>query len=146
MSVEDDKTIGIGEEIRTLILNQPYSKLKRPDTKQTTRLNMSVIRFSLPGNVQIDIPAKEILIIGRQKGHHYTVDLDLEAFGGAAAGVSRLHAEIHIVDGSVYIRDTNSRNGVYHNKEELYSGQNYKLRDGDEVFIGKVKMQVFFLN
>ena len=145
MSTAEDKTIAIGEKIRTRLLNQPLAKFRRPDTKVTTLLNISALRFTLPDNTQIDLPLQDTFVIGRQQGNSRTVDLDLDPYGGSSAGISRIHAEVVIAQGMIYIRDMGSKNGVYLNNEELYSGKNYKLHDGDTLLLGSLKMRVDFV-
>jgi len=145
MSVTEDKTVAIGEKIRTRLLNQPLAKFRRPDTKVTTLLNISALRFILPDKSQIEFPLQDTFVIGRQQGNSRSIDLDLDPYGGSSVGISRTHAEIVVAQGTIYIRDMGSKNGVYLNNEELYSGKNYKLHDGDTILLGSLQIRIDFI-
>jgi len=48
--------------------------------------------------------------------------------------VSKLHCQIYVQGGQVFVRDLNSTNGIYVKEEKVAERQ---LQDGDEIFLGK---------
>jgi pSer/pThr/pTyr-binding forkhead associated (FHA) protein len=59
--------------------------------------------------------------------------------------VSRQHAEIHIVEDTCYLVDSNSANGTYLNDSRLEPGQRYILHNGDKISLGKENKVTFVL-
>lgn len=75
----------------------------------------------------------------------YYPDLDLAPYGGRENGVSRKHAAIKSGDNALYIEDLGSTNGSRINGFQLEPHQLYRLRDGDELEMGRVRMVVRFV-
>jgi len=75
----------------------------------------------------------------------YAPGLDLGAYGGQDAGVSRRHAMISVVDGELHIRDLASTNGTRINGFVLAAEQPYKLSDGDELEFGELRTTIRIL-
>lgn len=73
-------------------------------------------------------------------------DLDLNDYGGLMWGVSRQHAQIVQEEQSLYIEDLNSTNHTCLNGFTLIPFTRYRLRDGDELRLGKLKIMVRFVN
>ncbi len=48
--------------------------------------------------------------------------------------ISKLHCQVFVRDGEVFVRDLNSTNGVYVNEEKVAER---RIQDGDVVFLGK---------
>jgi pSer/pThr/pTyr-binding forkhead associated (FHA) protein len=48
--------------------------------------------------------------------------------------VSKLHCQVFSRGGQVFVKDSNSTNGIYMNEEKISERQ---LQDGDEIFLGK---------
>ena len=67
--------------------------------------------------------------IGKMKKE---VDLYLDS-----PGISRFHAKIFESDGSVWVEDTNSRNGVTVNEKRLTAFERARLSPGDRVYFAK---------
>ncbi len=99
--------------------------------KLTNRDNEFVIELSMyEGKV------KEYLV-GRKSGKNVP-DIDLSGIKGAEL-VSRRHAKI-ILDGNtgeIFIMDIGSTNGTYLNGKKLPPNEKVKLKDGDEIILGK---------
>lgn len=53
--------------------------------------------------------------------------------------VGRLHAEIHLNQGHVYIKDLNSMNGTFVNQSKIKSNEYIEIRLGDQLKFGEVK-------
>lgn len=73
------------------------------------------------------------------------IDLDLDAFDGYQAGVSRLHAHIVRKEDYLYIEDLESTNGTRINGFQLTPNKHYRLRDGDEIEFARLKVNVRFI-
>lgn len=85
------------------------------------------------------------LLIGRAD-HRNNVypEIDLEPFDGHVKGVSRRHATIYQHQNRLMIRDLASANGTALNEMMLEQGKGYRLRHGDTISIGTLKLQIFF--
>lgn len=83
------------------------------------------------------------VLIGRAdqiEGHMPTIDLS--PHGGRDAGVSRRHAVIFAAENGLFLRDIGSTNGTYLNGYTLKPNQSYQLRDGDQIDVGQIRLQL----
>jgi hypothetical protein len=69
-------------------------------------------------------------------------DLDLEPFGAQEHGVSRRHAILLPADDGLVLIDLESTNGTWINGVYLQPGQKYRLRAGDRVEFGRLRLIV----
>ena len=86
------------------------------------------------------------LIIGRkdpQTGQLPAVDLF--NYGALEKGVSRRHAAIVRLEGSLQIKDIGSPNGTFLNGQKLVPHQARVLRDGDDVRLGHLTLRINFV-
>ena len=84
------------------------------------------------------------LILGRtENGSEAASRLDLAAYGGLEAGVSRLHAVIRRVS-EVEIMDLGSTNGTWLNDDRLTPYVSKPLHSGDQVRLGRLWVTVYF--
>lgn len=74
-----------------------------------------------------------------------TPDLDLSPFGAQEKGVSRVHAAFERADELLMLTDLSSVNGTHLNGQRLSPNQPRVLRDGDEVRLGKLILNVYFM-
>ena len=70
--------------------------------------------------------------------------INLSPYGADEAGVSRRHARLLRDGNAVYLMDLNSTNGTRLNGELLPAGVEKRLRDGDEIMVGRLKVYVYF--
>jgi len=91
---------------------------------------MIVLEIHRPGTeeVQVFTSDKRLITLGR----HSTNDFRLEE-----EAVSRFHAEVENRGGRYYIRDLDSRNGLYVNQAPVLE---HLLADGDEIRIGGTRL------
>jgi hypothetical protein len=87
------------------------------------------------------------IVVGRgsaQSAMH--PDIDLEAFEGTELGVSRLHISMRYDSehNAIHIYDLGSSNGSYLNNQRLNPHEVRFLRDGDQLRLGRMVMQVKF--
>lgn len=69
-------------------------------------------------------------------------EIDLTAAGGQDLGVSRIHAIIIPTDEGLCVIDLDTPNGTSINGQRLVSGRRYRLRSGDRLELGSLKMMV----
>jgi pSer/pThr/pTyr-binding forkhead associated (FHA) protein len=106
----------------------------------------SRVTITLPDqHVTLPLSLNELTFIGRQEaGSSYLLDLDLSPYDAHAQGVSRVHAVIRLAHSVLMITDLDSRNGTYLNGERLPAHQPRILRDGDEIRLGNLLLQLHF--
>ena len=75
-----------------------------------------------------------------------TPDVNLEEFGGADLGVSRVHMSLAYdpKQQRVYIKDMGSSNGLFVNGQQLHSHEVRVLHSGDQLELGQLVLQVLF--
>jgi pSer/pThr/pTyr-binding forkhead associated (FHA) protein len=120
--------------------------LNAPNTEhsvfpRTVRITLHI----LPNATRtLKFPHNARILVGRADDEETANDLMLELshYGGESNGVSRIHAAIHDQDGMVYITDLNSTNGTRINGYKLDAGRAYRLRNGDELELGRLRLVV----
>jgi CheY-like chemotaxis protein len=105
-----------------------------------------VIEFRVVGTAAtIQVQVHETMLIGREDARQGIFpDVNLLPYGGQIKGVSREHALVRAKDNRISIQDLGSVNGTRLNNHVLTPGQEYRLRDGDNLTIGQVQLQVRF--
>jgi predicted component of type VI protein secretion system len=100
--------------------------------------SVRTLTFYLPSHGKpVVIADEEHITIGRKDlQRDLTPTLDLNNYNGARLGVSRLHAEVHWVDGHYQIKDCGSSNGTWLNSKNLPAHKLYPLTTGDELRFG----------
>lgn len=85
------------------------------------------------------------LVIGRYDPNTETApSLDLSPFEAADKGVSRRHAAVIRRDGVLCVVDMGTPNGTFLNGQRLIPNQPRILRDGDDLRLGYLVLQVKF--
>lgn len=86
------------------------------------------------------------LIVGRRKPDDQSddVDIDLARFGAGDLGVSRRHVQLLVEAGDVFVIDLKTTNGTRLNGKSLRPGQPYRVRDSDELELGRLRVTVRF--
>lgn len=86
------------------------------------------------------------LLIGRYDvSAQFSPEVDLQAHGASEKGVSRRHASIIRRDGALHLVDLDTPNGTYLNGQKLIPNQARVLRDGDDIRLGHLVLQVAFV-
>ncbi|HML23640.1 MAG TPA: FHA domain-containing protein [Aggregatilinea sp.] len=90
-------------------------------------------------------PYRAPMLIGRYAPESSIVpDINLEPYGAAQCGMSRLHAELCRQGNTLVISDMNSVNHTYVNGEQLSPKETRVMRDGDELRFGTLVARVQF--
>ncbi|MBN2469472.1 MAG: FHA domain-containing protein [Anaerolineae bacterium] len=135
------ETRNLGESQRGQ--NQPRWGTARFDEK--TQLVLRVVDTS--HIIHTDIHKEGGLLMGRyDPAANVSPDIDLTGYNAEKSGVSRRHARLNIHDGSLYIVDLNAPNATYLNGLRLAPHQARILRDGDEIRLGNLRLQVTFID
>jgi hypothetical protein len=69
-------------------------------------------------------------------------DIDLTSVGGQDMGVSRHHAILIPTDEGLCVIDLDTANGTSINGQRLVSGRRYRLRGGDRLDLGTLRLTV----
>jgi CheY-like chemotaxis protein len=94
-----------------------------------------------PLTVRMDVRGR--LVLGRSDvGAKIFPDLDLTPYGGQDKGVSRRHAAILAELDRLAIVDLGSTNGTSVNGQRLKPNCPYRLRHGDDIQVGEVRIEV----
>ncbi len=94
----------------------------------------------------VGLEVKERIMIGRADPvADYHPDFDLTPYGGQENGVSRRHAVIIREENGLYVEALQAVNGTRINGTLLETGQRYRLRDGDEMALGRLRIVVRFV-
>ncbi len=94
----------------------------------------------------VGMEVSDQIIIGRTDPlAEFHPELDLTPYGGQQNGVSRQHVMITQGGKALYVKDLGSTNGTRINGFELEAHQLYRLRDGDELELGRVRMVIRFV-
>ena len=106
-----------------------------------------VIELRIMGTPQVlQIKISEHLLLGRDTDQDEAApEIDLRPFNAHYLGVSRKHALLTARNSRVTIRDLDSSNGTFINGGRLEPGQEYRIRHGDHLTLGKLMMQVSFV-
>ena len=101
----------------------------------------------LNSGVFLPVPEGEEAILGRATaGQSMVPDINLEPYHAFEAGVSRIHAAIHIDNDQVLVTDLGSGNGTRINGTKIEPNKPHPIQDGDFLNLGKFKMQIRIRN
>ena len=96
-------------------------------------------------NREIVLRPTHDMLIGRRDSTFKEPDVDFSPWGGFYQGVSRRHAKLSLSSGrTLEITDLASANGTFLNGKRLKPFLAYPIVSGDELTIGRLKVQVAF--
>ncbi|NLX08904.1 MAG: FHA domain-containing protein [Chloroflexi bacterium] len=126
----------------------PEEASPRPQTSRLAAPWRLLMQIGGPTQTTVGLEVKERIVLGRTDPvSSFYPELDLTPYGGQEGGVSRRHAMI-IQDEdnkALYIEDLNSTNGTRINGFSLEPRRRYRLRDGDELELGRVRIVLRFV-
>lgn len=105
-----------------------------------------VIEFRAVGTtVTLQTQVTDTMTLGRaDAANGFKPEVDLTPCDAFARGVSRKHAKIFVREGRLMLQDLNSTNGTRLNEVMCAPQNEYRLRHGDEIALGRLRMQVSF--
>jgi CheY-like chemotaxis protein len=84
--------------------------------------------------------------MGRSSGNASNKShVDLDPFGAFDKGVSRVHSRIKRIDNAFMVEDLGSSNGTFVNGQSLRVKESVRLKNGDELRLGELRMHVYLL-
>lgn len=105
-----------------------------------------LLQISGESHTTLGMEVKETILIGRSDANTgFHPDFDLTPYGAESEGVSRRHAQIIQRDEYLFIEDLGSTNRTRLNGYVLEPHQRYRLRDGDELRLGNLRIVVRFV-
>lgn len=118
----------------------------RPPSDQVAPPWRLLLQIGGENRTTIGIPVTERMLVGREdSAGEIQPEIDLAPYDGLRNGVSRRHALITYEDGALYIEDLNSTNGTRINGYQLTPEHVYRLRDGDELEFGRIRIVMRFV-
>lgn len=105
-----------------------------------------VIEFRVVGTpTTMQVQVRDEMLMGRSDAEQqFFPEVDLSTFKGYSYGVSRRHGRIFVSEERMHYEDFGSTNGSAINGTACQPGRQYRLRHGDELTLGRLKMQVRF--
>ena len=105
------------------------------------RILLQALNASEGQYIGLDIPG--LAVMGRSDpASSAQPDIDLTPYEGQLHGVSRHHAVLVPTDEGLCLIDLDSANGTWISGEYLQPGQKYRLRSGDLIELGSLKLLV----
>lgn len=93
----------------------------------------------------IMVQVRNEVILGRvSEQTEDTTYINLTPYGAENLGVSRRHCRLLRDNKAVYVMDLKSTNGTRLNGEPLPAAVEKRVRDGDEIALGRMKLFVYF--
>jgi len=84
-------------------------------------------------------------LLGRfQRSQPQDPHVDLTTYDAANQGVSRIHAQIHMEEGQLYLTDLDSTNGTFIDDLRLLPHQPTRLYQSAQIRLGKLNIQVMY--
>jgi hypothetical protein len=141
---------GVG--VRTASLDPHQATVPRTGREKTIQVpeEEAVFPVSLKLSIldsgqDVDLPLTKEVAIGRlDPASKCFPEVDLASHGGLKKGVSRWHAKIIRRGNEVFIEDLASMNGTFLNHKRLPPCSPQVLKNGDELRLGKLRLQVIF--
>lgn len=115
---------------------------KRPNTAQIA--GVLTLQLLDSGEFLSSADRNEFTLGRISDGQPIMPDIDLTKYRAYECGVSRLHAILRKNDKGLTLMDLGSSNGTFLNGTRLKPDQDYPLKNGSVVSLGKLKIQVLF--
>jgi pSer/pThr/pTyr-binding forkhead associated (FHA) protein len=93
-------------------------------------------------NQVISLPVADRMVVGRSGDNSHQPEIDLAPFDSGRMGISRSHAAFTYDGHALFVEDLNSTNGTRINGFRIEPGTPYRLRNGDELEFGRLRLSV----
>jgi FHA domain len=129
--------------VAQFVLLQHHSRSEVNEIRPAGKLAspMRLLLKEVDGPLMVSVQLIDRLIIGRGDEEREP-DIDLTQLDGVEQGISRWHAEFTYRDTQLFVEDLNSTNGTRLNGFRLDVGRRYRLRNGDELELGHLRLIV----
>lgn len=123
-----------------MLVNRMPTTKREPKTPVPQQALPPRLVFRLAeGSQMIAVPVAQRITVGRSSRSRHA-DVDLNRFEGVKYGVSRQHSLLTYEDEILYIEDLHSTNGTRINGKRIAPGERCRLRSGDEIEFGKLRL------
>ncbi len=134
------------EKTRQVPSEPPRNEPRWGEARIDEHTRVVAIVLATGQTLELDVHRVGALVLGRLAGQDLPVPhLDLTPFEAAEAGVSREHLRLDLREYSLYVTDLGSTNGTYLNGLRVMANQPRIVRDGDEIRLGQLRLQLRFL-
>jgi CheY-like chemotaxis protein len=136
-----------GQQTRHLASDKPALEPVQRVTGPLDQTLPWVIELRIVGTAStIQVRVRDAMVVGRRSDNTESEPpaIDLTPHAAFSHGVSRKHAEISVNEQKLMLKDLNSTNGTRLNDLICEPYKPYRLRHGDEVMIGRLRLQVSF--
>lgn len=107
------------------------------------QLGLKLVLHILDTGQILELRGGKEFVLGRAlDGHPFVPDVDFTPFEGYKWGVSRKHAKLLFQGTEVKVVDLGSTNGTWYGNNRLEPNLPFQMFHGDEIRLGKLKMQV----
>jgi hypothetical protein len=121
----------------------PHARTPSPQPAGATAATAAVYLISDAGR-QIDVPAQDVVIVGREdRRSGIRPDVDLTPDGASAAGISRRHCRLLHQPEGWYVEDLMSTNYTVLNGKPLRAHVPTRIIHGDELRLGKLRLRFY---
>jgi len=118
----------------------------RPPVDQVAPPWRLLLQIGSENRTTLGVSVHPQMLVGREDSKKRRIpEIDFASFDGSRQGVSRRHARITYNDDALYIEDLDSTNGTRINGFQLEPGSTYRLRDGDELEFGRLRVVLRFV-
>src|SRR5688572_21463262 len=129
-------------------------KMPEEDPADTSNMGMALMMGGLilrdkQTKKQFHIKANDLheVVLGRANSKtNFKPTVDLSEIDGQKYGVSRYHATLRFSGSLLLLIDQVSVNGTFLNGMKLVPGQERIVRDKDEIWLGRICLQVLYVN
>lgn len=137
---------------KTAMLNGDNPLLKRVIDKQSETITGTIIfqetreiLFIIRGMIErATISPNDIIKLGRFEYSAKNNEIDLTPYGANKRGVSRTHAQVHMIGDKIYIVDLDSTNGTFLRSERLIPNTPSPLQKGNDILLGRLQIKILF--
>lgn len=142
--IQQHETVWMQPGIQTRPIDPPQNLFATPRTGALLSDHYTYLYLHIVGHEKpVEVYLSGEVILGRIDAMHGTVPgVVLDDFNAIQLGVSRQHAMFTFEDGLVKVMDLDSANSTYLNGRRLIPYESRILRDGDELWLGKLVMHV----
>jgi hypothetical protein len=138
-------TFVIDDDIQHPVMQE--RNLRTPSSRLSAPWRL-LLQIGGTNQTTVGIEVRDEIVLGRSDpAANYYPDLDLTPYGGQEGGISRRHSLISqdTENKALYIEDLNSTNGTRINGFSLEPHRRYRLRDGDELELGRIRIVLRFV-
>jgi pSer/pThr/pTyr-binding forkhead associated (FHA) protein len=134
-------------KLKTINIERPQPRARDTDTLDLGAMRPWRIALWITQlDVQLIFDLSGQVMLGRRDQENNSVPhVDLTPFRAEELGVSRGHLTLSLEGNTVMVMDNHSLNGTHQNGKFLQPGQPYTLKNGDELMLGMMTIQVELL-